>query len=123
MTRRLLTVLLLAAVLATGVQADAPKANPQNPVAVALYAGAGASGKGPKMLEKTLQEKGEFKVTTITPEEIRAGKLKDYRVLIIPGGLSQTQGIALGEDGREMVRQFISEGGTYVGICAGCYLA
>ena len=109
-------VFLVASVL---IQASPPK----GVVHVALYAGAGTSGKGPKLLEETLHADGLFAVTPITPEEIRAGRLKDFKVLIVPGGLSQTQGIALGEDGREMVRQFVSGGGTYVGICAGCYLA
>lgn len=127
-THRLWRVYLLTAVLAVftvlSVRADTPKpATPKAPVLVALYAGPGVSGKGPKMLEETLRQKGEFVVTPITPEKIRAGKLKYFRVLIVPGGLSRSQGDALGEDGRGMVRQLIADGGTYVGICAGCYLA
>jgi hypothetical protein len=115
----LLTTFLLSPAVAAGPKA----AGSRGPILVALYAGAGVSGKGPKVLEETLQARGEFKVTPITPEEIRAGKLKGFQALIVPGGLSSTQGIALGADGRDMVRQFISGGGAYVGICAGCYLA
>lgn len=127
-THRLSRVCLLTALLAVStilsVRADSPKpTTPTRPATIALYAGPGVSGKGPKTLEETLQQKGEFMVRSITPEEIRAGKLKGFQVLIIPGGLSKSQGDALGEDGRQMVRQFISDGGTYVGICAGCYLA
>jgi len=122
--RRLLSVSLLVTVLVAQARAEAPKADPtKQPIAVALYSGAGASGTGPKMLEETLRAKGEFQVTRITPEDIRAGKLKNFQILIMPGGVSSTQGVALGEDGREMVRKFIADGGTYVGICAGCYLA
>lgn len=115
-----LAVLLTAGALAA--HGAAPPARPGAVVPVALYEGWGAGGKGPKMLEDTLQS-AEFRVTRVSPEDIRAGKLAGYKVLIVPGGLSQTQGIALGEDGREMIRKFVADGGSYVGICAGCYLA
>jgi glutamine amidotransferase-like uncharacterized protein len=92
-------------------------------VPVAMYNGAGVGGKGPQMLEEKFHADTEFKITRLKPEEIRAGKLKDYKVLIVPGGSSKTEGIALGEDGRDEIKKFVENGGTYVGICAGCYLA
>src|SRR5439155_16154793 len=42
---------------------------------------------------------------------------------LFSGGLGGTQGRALGEDGREEVREFVRGGGGYLGICAGAYLA
>src|SRR4051794_19571183 len=99
-TRRLSAALLLTIFLAASLPARAEDA--RGVVRVALYAGAGTSGKGPKMLEESLSAGGQFEVKPITPEEIRAGRLKEFQVLIFPGGLSSTQGIALGEDGREV---------------------
>ena len=42
---------------------------------------------------------------------------------MVSGGESYIQGVALGEDGREQIRQFVHGGGSYLGICAGSYLA
>jgi hypothetical protein len=39
------------------------------------------------------------------------------------GGSGSAEAGGLGEKGREEVRTFVREGGGYVGICAGAYLA
>jgi N-formylglutamate amidohydrolase len=44
-------------------------------------------------------------------------------VVLFSGGSGGAQGKSLGADGREKVRNFIEDGGGYVGICAGAYLA
>lgn len=59
----------------------------------------------------------------ITPTDVRAGRLHGANALLVTGGRGSRQGRALGEDGRAAVRQFVREGGGYVGICAGSYLA
>jgi glutamine amidotransferase-like uncharacterized protein len=59
----------------------------------------------------------------VTPAMVRAGALSASRALIVTGGRGSRQGRALGEDGREAIRRFVREGGGYVGICAGSYLA
>lgn len=92
-------------------------------VAVAMYADKGAFGNGPGMLEDEFGRTRDLRITKVTADDIRAGKLKDYRVLIVPGGTGGTQGASLGKTGRAAVRSFVEEGGTFVGICAGCYLA
>jgi glutamine amidotransferase-like uncharacterized protein len=43
--------------------------------------------------------------------------------VLFPGGYAPTQYAILGDDGRAAVKQFVREGGGYVGICAGAYLA
>lgn len=62
-------------------------------------------------------------VSPVTPEAIREGKLKDFDVLIHPGGSGGGQGRALEAPGREAVREFVRKGGGFIGICAGAYLA
>lgn len=99
------------------------RAKNQPVVAVAMYADKGAYGNGPDMLEDEFGRTRDLRLTKVTAEDIRAGKLKDYRVLIVPGGTGGTQGKALGKGGRAAVRSFVEGGGTFVGICAGCYLA
>ncbi|WP_020470954.1 BPL-N domain-containing protein [Zavarzinella formosa] len=117
----LAVVLLVGSVFAEDPNTPLPA--PRVIVPVAMYDSAGVGGDGPRLLEETFAAKTEFRITRITAEEIRAGKLKGYKALIVPGGLSQTQGNTLGEDGRDMIRAFVREGNSYVGICAGCYLA
>jgi glutamine amidotransferase-like uncharacterized protein len=130
----LVALLSVSAAVAARAESPAPTPAPAKPadtkptdarkiVAVAMLDADGVGGNGPKMLEETLAPEAGFRVTRITAEDIRAGKLAGYRVLIVPGGSSRTEATALGEDGRQAVRAFVSEGGTYVGICAGCYLA
>jgi hypothetical protein len=92
-------------------------------VAVAMYADKGAYGNGPGMIEGEFGRTRDLRITKLTADDIRAGKLKDFRVLVVPGGTGGTQGKALGADGRAAVRGFVERGGTFVGICAGCYLA
>lgn len=91
---------------------------------VAIYRGPGVGGSGPDALLKTLSARpAEFTARFVTPEEIRAGVLREFDALIFPGGSGSRQAEGLGGDGREVVREFVRNGGGYLGICAGCYLA
>ena len=62
-------------------------------------------------------------MTKLTAEQIRSGGLAGLDILIHPGGSGGEQGRNLDEPGREKIRNFIREGGGYIGICAGAYLA
>ena len=94
------------------------------PIKVAVFQGDGV-GKSCTNLMTTLDSssKIQFKVSRITTAEIIAGKLDEFDVLIHPGGSGSKQGNDLGEDGRQQVRQFVSQGGGFLGVCAGAYLA
>lgn len=74
-------------------------------------------------LLEVLKKFPEFKVTEIKAVDIQAGKLSEFDVVIHPGGSGGGQGRSLGEDGRKNVRSFVSDGGGFVGFCAGAYLA
>jgi hypothetical protein len=67
-------------------------------------------------------EKG-FTVRRVDPEGIRTGVLSNLDVLVMPGGSGSKQATNLETSGREAVQQFVKDGGGYVGICAGAYLA
>lgn len=45
-----------------------------------------------------------------------------HKVLIVPGGNAKAAQFRMGEFGENHIRQFISQGGGYVGFCAGAYL-
>jgi len=91
-------------------------------IPVAVYDDAGATSSKEKLIV-ALGKSERFEVTRLKAEAIRAGKLTDYRVVMLPGGSSSKQGATLGEEGREEIRRFVKRGGGYIGICAGAYLA
>ncbi len=63
-----------------------------------------------------------FVVRRVNGREVAAGALDDYDVAILPGGSATGQSGALGEEGRAKLKEFVAEGGGYIGICAGAYL-
>lgn len=46
-----------------------------------------------------------------------------YRLLFVNGGSSTAHGTSLGENGVKNMRSFVLNGGSYVGTCAGAFLA
>lgn len=64
-----------------------------------------------------------FTVRRVDPEGIRTGVLSNLDVLIMPGGSGSKQATNLEISGREAIQQFVKNGGGYVGVCAGAYLA
>lgn len=118
---RLAALLLTSAILATPVVAAEPKPAAA-PVRVAVYADEGALKKRGSVADG-VDEMAGFKAELVTAADIRAGKLKDFKVVIQPGGSGSVQGKALGEEGRAAIKGFVKGGGGYVGICAGSYLA
>jgi len=91
-------------------------------VRVALYDAAGTN-RGPGALDRDLGLAADIVTHRIGPAEIRAGALRQFDVLVQPGGKSRVQSRALGDAGREAIREFVRSGGGYVGFCAGAYLA
>ena len=59
----------------------------------------------------------------ITDAAIRFGALTQFDVVVFPGGTGSGTARALDQAGREAVRRFVREGGGYLGVCAGAYLA
>jgi hypothetical protein len=93
-------------------------------IAVAVYVGPGVFGAGPDALTANLaSHPDQFIGRVIGPAEVKNGGLDQFDVVIFPGGSGSKQGAGIGEDGREEVREFISAGGGYLGICGGCFLA
>ncbi|GAT35338.1 cyanophycinase [Terrimicrobium sacchariphilum] len=92
-------------------------------IRVAIYADEG-SPKAPDLIEGCLTDlSAKFQIRRVTAEEIRQGALSSFDVLAQGGGRASVQSDALGETGKERIREFVRNGGGYVGICAGAYLA
>lgn len=87
---------------------------------VCVYAGAGA------VLARDVEvalDKLALPYCKVGEQDIRAGRLEDCSLLIVPGGYTAQCVDALGEEGFEQIRGFVAGGGGYIGICAGAYLA
>jgi putative intracellular protease/amidase len=65
----------------------------------------------------------DIKLTRLKGADIAAGGLRGYDLVMFTGGSGSAEAAGLGEKGREEVRDFVRNGGGYVGICAGAYLA
>lgn len=92
------------------------------PVRVAVFEGDGVSERVDGVLD-VLAKSPRFQVERLTADAIREGKLDGFDVVLHAGGSGGGQGKALEETGRAQERKFLQNGGGYVGICAGAYLA
>jgi glutamine amidotransferase-like uncharacterized protein len=93
------------------------------PIRVALYDDAGAFGKGVPRVTELLGKTPDVKVTIVKGADIAGGVLKDYDVVVFTGGSGSKQAAGIGEAGKAEVRRFVENGGGYIGICGGAYLA
>ncbi len=91
-------------------------------IAVGVYLDKGA-GPSVNDLLRALGKFDQVSVTKLTAEQIRSGGLAGLDILMHPGGSGGEQGRNLDEPGREKIRGFVREGGGFIGICAGAYLA
>jgi len=87
---------------------------------VCVYAGSGAVLA--RDVELALDKLG-MPHARVSESDVKAGGLKGCSLLIIPGGYTARCVDSLGEEGFERIREFVADGGGYIGICAGAYLA
>jgi hypothetical protein len=112
------------AVFAAWSAFNANVSGPTNrPIRVAIYDDAGGGGAGPRSCERCLPTGQGFVTQRVKAADIRGGVLDRFDVLIQPGGSGSKQANALEQQGRDNIRKFVEQGGGYLGICAGSYLA
>jgi len=92
-------------------------------IKVAVYEDKGATGKGIPCVTEIMSRTHDIKLTRLKGADIAAGGLRGYDLVMFTGGSGSAEAAGLGEKGREEVRDFVRNGGGYVGICAGAYLA
>ena len=73
-------------------------------------------------LLQTLQSSGQ-EWQLVSAIEIANGILDTAKILIMPGGADLYFCEKLNGTGNQAIRQFVENGGTYIGICAGAYYA
>ena len=106
-----------------GVDTVLPGRRAVDRLRVAVYDAEGTGGPG---VPRALAQIGGAAGTTVVrvcAEDIRSGVLAGFDVVTFTGGSGSRQGRALGERGRARVRTFVLDGGGFVGVCAGAYLA
>ena len=91
---------------------------------VILYEGKGAWNTGTDNLKKFL-EFYQIHYDSAGPQDLILGDLdlKNPKLLIMPGGESWVYLKDLGAEGAENIRNFVDQGGSYLGICAGAFYA
>uniref|UniRef100_A0A832GP49 Biotin-protein ligase N-terminal domain-containing protein n=1 Tax=Caldimicrobium thiodismutans TaxID=1653476 RepID=A0A832GP49_9BACT len=68
-------------------------------------------------------KRANFEVEPLLAREIDSSFKEKYIALVVPGGWSKNKLEAMTEAQREIVRDFVKEGGIYLGICGGASLA
>ena len=92
-------------------------------VRVAIYDDLGAGVGNSKDLERVLAEYDRVATRRVCSLDVNDGVLSQFDVVVHPGGSGSGQARSLGESGRAREVDFIREGGGYLGVCAGGYLA
>lgn len=89
---------------------------------VAVYNGPGVWAYG-KIAIVNMFKWMNASVTLVYPDDIKNGRLINFDLLVMPGGNADPYNHYLGADGASKIRDFVGNGGAYVGICAGGYYA
>jgi hypothetical protein len=93
------------------------------PLKVALFDGKGAAAGGIENTEQVLKSIPLAEITRVKAQDWATLDLKAFDVAVFSGGSGSAQAEAIGEAGRNNVREYVRNGGGFVGICAGAYLA
>jgi glutamine amidotransferase-like uncharacterized protein len=96
--------------------------SPTGGTVVALYSGLGTWDDSVRAAEKMFQWMN-LSVKRIGPDDIKKGGLNGFRMLCVPGGDMYQYAQDLSSNGRQKIRDFVYNGGGYVGICGGAYYA
>jgi glutamine amidotransferase-like uncharacterized protein len=72
-----------------------------------------------QVLAEALDHSWEF----IDADDVNDGDLSQYQLIFFPGGWAGGYNAYIEERGYENIREFISEGGAYMGMCAGAFFA
>ncbi|MHA2117635.1 MAG: BPL-N domain-containing protein [Candidatus Thorarchaeota archaeon] len=62
-------------------------------------------------------------VEIVNASAIRGGVLDDFQLIAVPGGYAYNYHLDLGYSGKNAIRNYVEEGGSYWGSCAGAFYA
>lgn len=119
------TFIVSSSVLLPAAFAGEVVANPGSDAPLALvYRGSGScyDGNCPKVAANLLRRAG-YHTRYIGPDEINAQVLATAKVWVQPGGDSLRVRAALSDRAFNDLKNFVYQGGSYIGFCAGAFLA
>lgn len=93
-----------------------------NKIRVALFVDGGTESSA-FTKEFRRSDDNELSYQKVDGDEIRHGTLSDFDALVVPGGSASKESASLGAEAREEICRFVKDGGIYMGVCAGAYLA
>ncbi len=91
-------------------------------VKVAVYNGVGVMGSSRIALHRMFEWMNAT-VANVTAAEILDAGLGDYDILVIPGGSETTCSDEFESEGQQIIKDFVTQGGSYFGICGGATFA
>lgn len=87
-----------------------------------IYADEGTSSDSVAALEHYFSNR--FSTRCVTANDLQDSHwIQSTRLLVMPGGRSLPFYTSLGEKGNQHIVDFVSQGGCYLGLCAGAYYA
>jgi glutamine amidotransferase-like uncharacterized protein len=90
--------------------------------AVALYSDRGVWPQSVTAAERMFQWMG-YDVQRVNAQDVRNGILVKFQLLCVPGGNMYNYAEDLTSPGVENIKNFVHQGGGYMGICGGAYFA
>ncbi|MFN8790984.1 MAG: BPL-N domain-containing protein [Bdellovibrionales bacterium] len=91
-----------------------------------VYSGPGACGPKDGDCVRAAAEvalKAGLRVEFVEPGKIKLNRLQKASVWIQPGGNAIDAALAISKEERKLIRNFVANGGSYLGFCAGAFLA
>jgi glutamine amidotransferase-like uncharacterized protein len=96
--------------------------DPISNIKIAIYNGPGVM-EGAETILTRFSEWSGFEYVVIDGYDVRNDALLDVDVVIMPGGDGIPYEQGLGSRGRAKIVDFVENGGGYIGICQGAYIA
>ncbi len=106
-----------------GMKSIIPAPAQTREITVGIYRGLGSPQSGVDNVLNVLRPFPKMKAVVLSGQEVGSLNIRSYDVLVFPGGSGSGQSKGIGAAGLKNVREFVKQGGGYVGICGGAYLA
>lgn len=91
-------------------------------VKVAVYGGPGATDIEVTAMVNMFEWMG-YQVSETNANMVLGSSLENYDLIAFPGGSPETYALTLGTAGLQKIRDYIENGGGYIGVCGGAMLA
>ena len=89
---------------------------------IALYSDEGCWDESVQALEKMFEWMG-YTVTRVDADYINNEGINNFKIMCVPGGDMFQYSQDISSKGKENIKDFIRNGGGYIGICGGAYFA